>query len=468
MPAWPVAVHWPLSALEHGAFVLAGLLIYLTSTRLTRQHRHPSAALAWVMTMVLLPYIGIPLYLLIGVRKEARPRSRAANRHAASQPSFGLSHWTIDLGHALALPAPTRNEHVVFHDDGHAALAHLHALIAQAERSVDVCTFVLGGDAVALRLSQALCEARERGVQVRVLLDAIGCWRTPPALVRMLREKGIQVQFFMPVLANLRRGRINLRNHRKLLIIDERHVWSGGRNLAAEYFTGPPGGTAWQDLSITITGTAARQARDLYGHDWRLAGGEQAFCDADVRAASDPTGARWLQWIPSGPDHAEDTLYALLLAAAYRAEQRITLVTPYFVPDDALLTAWCMACRRGVRLTLILPARSNHRLADLARAPALRALLAAGADVRLHPGMLHAKAILVDDDVAWVGSANLDSRSLFLNFELNLACLDAKSVAWLSDWTGRLAAHSTPERLRPPHVARELLEGLVRIVGFQL
>ncbi|WP_290645233.1 phosphatidylserine/phosphatidylglycerophosphate/cardiolipin synthase family protein, partial [Aquabacterium sp.] len=281
-------------------------------------------------------------------------------------------------------------------------------------------------------------------------------------------REGVSVQFFMPLLPNIRRGRVNLRNHRKLVVIDEQHVWSGGRNLAAEYFVRQGHTPAWNDISFVISGPMAQQAHDLYQQDWQVASGEVSFVDIPVCAPSTRTDSGMMQWIPSGPDHADDTLHALLLAATYRAEQRIVLVSPYFVPDDALLSAWCMACRRGVQLTLVLPARSNHTLADVARAPSLRALMAAGAEVMLYPRMLHAKAIIVDDDIAWCGSANLDARSLFLNFELNTAFYDAQSIAWLTQWALRLANESQPAPTQPPSALREIAEGLVRIVGFQL
>lgn len=462
----PLHFHWPLSGLEHGAFVLAGLLIYLTSTRLSREHRHPSAALAWVLTMSLLPYAGIPLFLLFGVRKVPRPHARL--RQADPQQLNQADHWALDLGQALALPTATHDNTVVFHADGQAALDALLELISQARHQIDICTFILGKDDVATALSAALIQAARRGIKVRLMLDELGCWSTPRSLIRRMKQAGVSIQFFMPILPNIRRGRVNLRNHRKLVVIDGQHVWSGGRNLAAEYFVRQGHTPAWNDISFVIRGPMAEQAHDLYQQDWQVASGEVSFVDVPVCAPSASGDGSTMQWIPSGPDHADDTLHALLLAAAYRAEKRIVLVSPYFVPDDALLAAWCMACRRGVQLTLVLPAKSNHTLADVARAPSLRALMAAGAQVMLYPRMLHAKAIMVDDDIAWCGSANLDARSLFLNFELNTAFYDEQSIAWLTQWALRLANESQPAPSQPPSAIREMMEGLVRIVGFQL
>ena len=161
-----------------------------------------------------------------------------------------------------------------------------------------------------------------------------------------------------------------------------------------------------------------------------------------------PPGGALAQWVPSGPDQPDDTVYALLLTAAFHAQRRIVAITPYFVPDEALLDAWCIACRRGVQVHLIVPARSNHRLADWARERALRQLAAAGAQVWLAPGMLHAKAVVIDDSMALTGSLNLDARSLFLNYESMTAFYDREQVQWLSGWCARQIAAAQPHQAR--------------------
>jgi cardiolipin synthase len=466
---WPTPFHWPLTALEHGAFVLGGLLIYLTSTRLSKQHRHPSAAVAWVMLIALLPYVGVPLYFLFGVRKV--PRALPDRALSLPLPEGTKAHWALTLLDGLAMPEPTRNGAVHFGSAGPEALNELLMLIRQARHRVDICTFILGRDAVGQALQAALLDAARRGVKVRLLLDAVGSWRWQWRAVRALRAGGVAVEMFMPVLANVRRGRANLRNHRKLLVVDDERVWSGGRNLAAEYFADQAQPDAWCDISFVVTGPLALQARRLFDQDWQAASGEHPYADArlpPVPALADAQAGSLAQWVPSGPDHADDTVYALLLAAAYRAERRIVLVSPYFVPDDALVSAWCMACRRGVRLTLLIPRQSNHRLADIARRHALAALIEAGGEVRLYPRMVHAKAVIIDDDLALCGSVNLDARSLFLNYELVTAFYGAAEVKSLQQWAQGLVDASEPAQLRPASWLRESFEGLVRLVGFQL
>ncbi len=170
----------------------------------------------------------------------------------------------------------------------------------------------------------------------------------------------------------------------------------------------------------------------------------------------------------SGPDQADDTVYALLVTAAYRAHQRIALATPYFVPEAALLMALCLAARRGVTVDLLLPARSNHRLSDLARERSLRSLAEAGGRVWLAPTMMHAKMVVIDDELALAGSANLDTRSLFLNYELMCAFHQAPDVRRFAQWFDLERRTARPYAASPPGLLRDIAEGLLLWLGFQL
>ncbi len=464
-----VGSHWPfsLSPLEHGAFVFAGLLVYVLVTRIGHQRRHPSAAIAWVLLIMVLPYFGVPLFLLLGTRKFARAvprvRSEVIPGDLADAP-----RWAVQLLATLDVQPLVRCESVDFHADGAASQQALFTLIEGAQQRIDLCTYVLAPDEVGAALSDALTRSAARGVHVRLLLDAIGSRVTSRRQLRALREAGATVRWFMPVLHNPRQGRTNLRSHRKLVVVDGAQVWSGGRNLAAEYFIDRPGAPAWVDLSFVVRGALAEQAHLLFEQDWQAAGGGRPPSGATVLHLQSAASGVPAQWVPSGPDHADDTVYSLLLAGAYQAGHSIVLVTPYFVPDDALLSAWCMACRRGVRLTLLIPVRSNHRLADWARERALRALAEAGGVVLLYPAMLHAKAVVIDGQLALCGSANLDGRSLFINYELMTAFYGREQIAWISDWIERHARLATIYRARTPSLPRDVIEGVVRAVGFQL
>ncbi|GAA3982651.1 phospholipase D-like domain-containing protein [Comamonas faecalis] len=458
-----------LSGLGHAIVVALGLLLYVLGTRIGHQRRHPSAALGWVLGMLTLPYLTIPLFLFFGSRKLVRPRHRAPV--PAHHPVAGAPAWATQLLAGLELPPAQPNVRIALHEDGGQALAGLLATIDGAVHQLDVCTYVLASDATGRQVAQALAAAAARGVQVHLLIDAMGSLLVGRRLLRELRAAGVHVRRFMPLLHNPLHGRTNLRNHRKLVVADGRRLWSGGRNLACEYFVDRPNRPAWVDLSFEIDGPVARQAHVQFLTDWRTARGlmlrRMRRVDQLPDAGAPRTGAL-AQWLPSGPDHADDTLHALLLAGAWHAQRRIWLVTPYFVPDDALLDAWCLACRRGVDLQLVLPRRSNHRLADMARERALRQLASAGARVWLSPAMVHAKAVLIDDQLALCGSLNLDARSLFLNYEAMTAFYGPAQVGWLAGWIDALRTGAQPYEARRPSWSRDIAEGVVRAVGFQL
>lgn len=368
----------------------------------------------------------------------------------------------------MELPPTTANAKIVFQANGDESLQALLDLIQEARHSVDVCTYAYADDVVGRSVTKALTQCVRRGVAARVMIDAIGSLKTPGRLLHQLTDAGVQVRHFMPVLHNPLRGRTNLRNHRKLAVADGCHFWSGGRNLAKEYFLGDGGSPPWVDLSFLIQGPIAMQAKLLFNRDWEMGNSkENQLLPNASEIVHQPNEIR-AQLVPSGPDYADDTVYTLLLSGAFYANRRILAVTPYFVPDEALLSAWCMACRRGVHMTLVVPQRSNHQLADWARERALRELANAGARVYLYPAMIHAKVVIIDDQLALCGSVNLDGRSLFLNFELMTAFYGATEIAWLAAWFDKQTAQSEPYVVRPPSWGRDVFEGLVRSVGFQL
>jgi cardiolipin synthase len=288
--------------------------------------------------------------------------------------------------------------------------------------------------------------------------------------LRELKRAGAIVTLFVPPLHSPLKGRTNLRDHRKMLIVDAGRdsaaLWCGGRNLASEYFEGEPGKQPWHDLSFDLRGALVQQCHALFERDWAFATTRRA--PLQMPGVDPPFSSTGAQLVASGPDQLDDTVYALLLTAAYQARERIVLVTPYFVPDAGLLMALCLAARRGVAVELLLPARSNHRLSDIARGRALRTLALAGGRIALAPQMLHAKLAVVDDTLALAGSANIDSRSLFLNYELMIAFHAGADVQRFAAWFEHERASARQYQALRPGLARDLAEGMVLWVGFQL
>ena len=253
-----------LTALEHGAFVASSLLVYVMTTRIRRQRRPPSAAIAWVLSIALLPYLGLPLFLLLGSRKVVRPGHRPAHRPPHPGDTAGLPPppWPRDLLDSLGAQAPCANARVQWLTQGEPALAALLELCRSARQTLDVQTFILGDDDTGHAVANALADAARRGVHTRLLLDGAGSLGWPRHRTRQLEAAGVQVCRFMPLWRHVLQGRANLRNHRKLAIADGTRLWFGGRNLADEYFVDRPGQPAWLDLSVVVDGPLARQALD--------------------------------------------------------------------------------------------------------------------------------------------------------------------------------------------------------------
>ncbi len=453
--------------LYHLFLALGVLLTLVLIAQILRDPRPPAASLAWLLFIITLPYLAIPLYLAIGVRKLRTPQKEALYT-GVSEPGAHTELPDLDrLLDSYGIPPATRRNRVHFHANGEEALRALWRIIDSAERHLDICIFILANDAVGDGVCRRLIDKAQQGVRVRLLLDGVGSFLLRRETIRRLREYGVQVRWFIPVLHRPFRGRTNLRNHRKLVIADGNRLWTGGRNLAVEYFdSSGRHGRPWLDMSFDLSGEGAIHYQELFEADWVFAGGHKARHPIRPEPVTEEATVRLL---PSGPDMPDDPLQALLLAACFEASERIMAVTPYFIPDEALLEGLTLTARRGVEVTVILPEKSNHALADIARGRYLRQLTAAGADIRLLPGVMnHAKALVIDDRLAMCGSANLDLRSLYLNFEVMSLFYDQEAIHWLTAWMEDLARESPLYRPQAPGTLRASLEGLVVLFSFQL
>ena len=452
----------------HGLVTVLAVMLYAVTAHLLQQRRHPTAAIAWVLFILLIPYLALPSFLIFGSRKQVRPRNRPLQNPPETD---GEGPWAIQTALALGQPEPQPYERLSIHADGRAALAALWEIIDGAEKSIDLCTFIIGRDRVGFGLVEHLVAKARQGVKVRLLLDGLGSLMSRRPDLGLLTDAGVEFVRFVPPLHSPLKGRTNLRDHRKLLIADAglpgQRMWCGGRNLAGEYFEGRRGVAPWHDLSFDLGGAFVTQATTLFEHDWAFGNGNRRLLEVPGPPVA-PTAPDGAQLIASGPDQADDTVYALLLTACYRARRRIALVTPYFVPDAALLLALCMAARRGVQVDLMLPARSNHRMSDVARRRALRALAVSGGNVWTVPHMLHAKLVVVDRTLAMAGSANLDSRSLFLNYELMVAFHDRDAIERFEAWFDEERQAATRLEPKRANLLQDIGEGLVLWTGFQL
>lgn len=448
----------------HGLIVVIGLFIYVLTTHSLQQRRSPTAAISWVLTIALLPYLGLPLYLLFGTRKLMHSRGRIL----AGAPETGLNSaatWPQQLAASMGQPAIASYRNLRIHADGREAGECLWELIESARRELILCTFILGRDSIGKALLERLIVKARAGVTIRLLVDDVGHFIGGGISLHKLKAAGLQVALSGPILHKPFSGTTNMRNHRKMVVADGARLWCGGRNFAVEYFEGAHRRSPWRDLTFDLQGPLAAQARELFERDWASAIGAPRE-NRPLLSQNEP--GPFAQLIASGPDQSDDTVHDLLLTACFKAQTRIIAATPYFVPGEALLKALSLAARRGVTVDLILPRRSNHPMADFSRHRALRDLASAGGRVWLVPYMLHAKAIVFDDNLALAGSANLDSRSLFLNYEMMVAFYAFADVRRFASFLEGHREKADQYEIRKPGLARDLAEGMVLWLAFQL
>lgn len=453
--------------LSHLLLLCGFILAVPVIARMIRQRRSPAGTLAWLLVIVLVPYVGIPLYLALGGRKMRRLATSKAELKLAklTQPLPEHIREMNTLLHSYDIPGATTGNRLTLCQNGQEGYQTLVELIEEAQESLWVSTFILHPDAVGIDIINRLARRVSDGVSVYVLLDGVGSLHTGKRALEPLREAGAKVAFFMPVLHRPFRGRTNLRNHRKAVIADGLRVWSGGTNIAAEYIGPTPDPERWKDLSFVLEGPAVQHYRTIFCSDWLFTTGEALGTQhKDLDSAARTTGSAVLQIVPSGPDVNSDPLYAAILAAIFQAKKHLWIVTPYFIPDESLSQALQLAAHRGVDVEVLIPQTSNHWLADMARGTYLRDLREAGGKILYYPkGMLHAKALLADD-LALIGSANLDMRSLFLNYETGLLIYSPAEVEEIRSWINILRNDCEREAAEVG-VLRDFGEGVARMLA---
>lgn len=436
----------------HFEIVAAVTLTGIATLFVVQQRRTPQATLAWVLSFLLVPYLAIPVFIALGVRKRGSQFAPMAftSLPGTAEPASGLD-GTL---RAYGIPPATSGHTLTLLADGAAAHAAQRDIVATAAHSLDVMMYAWDDDAVGRGLAVQLQDCARRGVAVRVAIDRLGGFFHPRGLSGDLRAAGAEVDYFSPLFRLRRPVRFNLRNHRKMIVADGLRVLAGGRNVGAHY-TGPaPDDRIWTDLSYLLTGPAVATHLDAFHSTWPGPARTVTLCPADGEAV--------VQMVPSGPDLTLDALHDATVQAIHAARSRVWIATPYFVPTEGLMQAVATAARRGLDVRILVPARSNKRVADLARGPFLRDLQSAGCMVLLFgDGMMHAKACLIDA-TAWVGSVNFDVRSMLLNFEMALALHDAASTAALADWFTRLEGRST-RGMPAVGRARRVAEGVFRL-----
>lgn len=427
-----------LSAILLGLWILIAVA---TAGHALLTRRDARAAWGWIAVCWLFPFAGPGLYLLFGVnRLRTRARRFVVDRsgheigpaHASDVRNAVPSHppvpgWLDEVARTADVmtrrPLLGGNRLQALHS-GDQAYPRMLEAIAHASESVWLASYIFDRDEVGRQFADALAAAQERGVQVRVLIDGAGEWYSIPRIGSLLKKRGLRVARFNPLRLIPPSLHLNLRSHRKLLIVDGAIGFTGGINLSARHLVAQARRRKPAiDLHFELHGPVVAQMAEIFAEDWAFADGERLAVPAAVPAQGAATATSRV--IIDGPNEDLDQLDFVLHAAISAAKRDIQIMTPYFLPSAELIAALQGAALRGVRTQVLLPLHNNLPYVDWAMRAQLHVLLERGVRVRFQPGHFnHAKLFVVDEAYLQIGSANWDPRSLLLNFELNVENYD--------------------------------------------
>jgi cardiolipin synthase len=433
-----------------------------------RTKKEATAALAWCLVVLLMPLVGALLFWVFGFTHIHRPLHRVrvkrsafrARRPPPSQEAFGKDDddnaptWN-DLGlvaqRLYASPVSQGNAVTFYHETPQIFAALLEA-IGQAQHHIHLEFYILRSDRTTDTLVAALAERARAGVEVRLLHDAMGCVRLRRHMLQPLRQAGGRVHAFLPLNPLRSRIQINLRNHRKIVVVDGGTAFTGGMNIGNEYLGKSQYYGNWRDTFLRLRGPAVGGLQHVFCADWDFATHESLEESAYFPDLL-PEGNVAVQVMESGPDQEVNCIREVMFAAILGARERVWIASPYFVPDSGLLDALRLACLRNVDVRLLTLQKPDQWLPFLAAHYYWAGMLAAGMAIyQYRKGMMHAKLLLVDSRWALAGSANLDNRSLHLNFEVGCALHTPEVVAELEEQFGRDLADA--DRLDPYLFAR--------------
>ena len=402
---------------------------------LAAEHRRPDRAAAWMLVLLALPIIGIIPFLLArgkagaGDAGDAMPARRSK---AAEDEVPGDERLARALRRMSEAPITGCNGTEIL-TDGEASFRAIFDMIDQAGHHIHLAYYILRDDGVGRQFRDALIRKAREGVQVRLLYDGFGSWKLSRPYIRELEEAGVRVRCFLPIGTALLSRRINHRYHRKIVVVDGKSGFTGGINIGDEYLGRDKKLGFWRDTHLRVEGDAVYELQDIFVRDWKLASGETLDDPAYWPPHACASRER-VQIVSCGPRPGGNEIYDSLLAAIGAARERVWIATPYFVPDEGLKAALRTAASGGVDVRLIVPGIADTRFVLAATLSHAADLAAAGVKVyRYQKGFIHAKVMIIDRLLASVGTANLDLRSFYSNYELNALLFDGKPIRHLEE-----------------------------------
>ncbi len=425
-------------ALELGGVILLYTIGFLHVVHALMHVRTAQGTIAWIVSLAMFPFLAIPLYWIAGRRRfegyvKGRRGEDANLRKLANEMHERLREYELPVEDAFARGAQllgglpfTRGNELKVLIDGLETYRELFGSIAKARDYVLVNFYIVNNDRVGNRFKDALIERAKAGVRVYFLFDEIGSSKLSRSFLRELKEAGVEHNYFGTNRRWWSRLQMNFRNHRKIVVVDGREAFLGGLNVGDEYLGEDASIGAWRDTHMKLSGPAVQAVQLVFLEDWYWACGEvpKLTWEADARAADQEAVI-----IPTGPADPGDSWQLVVAEAANTSRKRLWIASPYFVPDEGVVTALQTASLRGTDVRILLPQKADHLLVWLSSFSFLEDTLPFGVRIfRYQPGFLHQKVMLIDDRLASVGTANLDNRSFRLNFEITALSSDPEFV----------------------------------------
>lgn len=428
--------YWP-----HILLVISIVASAVASVHAAMTKQDVRAAIAWVGVILFSPILGAFLYLVAGINRIRKDRVFARRAHTLydqelidkiivddvagiSGPQFASLKTLGDQISDFKVLGANQIKMLKGGDETYPAMLEA---IRGAKRSIALQSYIFDHDTVGKELAQALIDAHHRGVQVRVLIDAVGAKYSHPPITALLRNGGVNTALFMQPVIGIRLVYANLRSHRKLLVIDGLHGFTGGMNIRESFVTAIAKAAVTHDTHFQVRGPVVYQLMTNFAHDWQFTTEEKLTGDEWFAPATTevPANGVALRCVPSGPDATLGSTHNMLLGALAIAQKHVRIQSPYLLPDMALIAALATTARRGVTVDIVVPGANNLKLVNAAMMAQIDQLISTGCRVWRASGTFdHSKLFTVDGGWSYIGSSNIDPRSLRLNFELDLEVYD--------------------------------------------
>ncbi|UJF34246.1 cardiolipin synthase [Paenibacillus hexagrammi] len=420
------------------------LFVFQTATILVGEFRRPAKTVAWLLVLFIFPIIGFIMYYFLAKEYSQRKIVRRRTRHKMTdiQRQLRMPGGASDVGSTSSLcelysdsrlcgllhnipgsPITSRNQVTVL-TNAEAAYPVMLEAIEQAQSHIHVEFYTIRHDQIGTKFQEILIQKAKEGVKVRIIYDGIGSYSLSSSYIKKLRQAGIEVHPFLPPLIAFFDKRMNYRNHRKIVVVDGQIGFVGGINIGDEYLGKDPKLGFWRDTHLKLQGDAVYYLQMTFLTDWHFVCGQKLTEDALFPEHGQPDSSL-VQMISSGPDAQWDSIQEMFFAGIAAAKKRVYMTTPYFIPDGSIAMALKTAAISGVDVRIILPYKGDSRIVQYASRSYLQELMQAGVRFYLYrKGFIHAKILIIDHMLATVGTANMDMRSFFSNFELNAVMFD--------------------------------------------